>query len=211
MQKLPFETPFFVAERDQELIAYWKPESRIQKLLEGDFLDQSNETLSAMGKLVVVSNLPYSAGTAIVVRLCERSEQISEMILMFQAEVAKRLYAKSSTPDRGSLSLYIQNEWDVERLIVVKPGSFTPPPKVMSEVVRLQKRVEPMIRLDTEEKRTLFNDLLRHAFKHRRKMLRGNFAGTRWQEPFQKSGVDPTHRAESLEWNDWIQIWKQVF
>ena len=99
----------------------------------------------------------------------------------------------------------------MERLLVVKPDAFKPPPKVMSEVVRLRRRPEPMILLDTEDKRTAWNDLLRNAFKHRRKMIKGNFAGTRWQGAFEKSGVSPTLRAESLEWNDWIQIWKQNF
>lgn len=208
--KLPSDKKFFVAERDRELIRFWKPETRINQLLEGDFLDHSDETLQALGKVVVVSNLPYSAGTAIVVKLCEMPKQIPEMVLMFQAEVAKRLYAEPSTPDRGSLSLYIQNEWDVKRLLVVKPGSFTPPPKVMSEVVTLKRREVPHISLPTLEVREQWNSLLKSAFSQRRKMLRGNFNGTRWKAALEKSGVDPTLRAEALEWKDWIALWQSA-
>lgn len=208
---LPIEKQFFVAERDRDLIEYWKPESRITKLLEGDFLRHSDEVLQAMGPLVVVSNLPYSAGTAIVVRLAEMPKQISEMVLMFQAEVAKRLYAEASTSDRGSLSLYIQNEWAVERLMVVRPEAFKPPPKVMSEVVKLTRRAEPLINVDQPEKREAFNDLLHHGFKHRRKMMRGNLAGTVWQKAFDESGVDVKIRAEALEWKDWVAIWQKRF
>ena len=208
LSMLPIEKKFFVAERDRELIQFWKPESRITQLLEGDFMDHSDEVIQTLGKFVVVSNLPYSAGTAIVVKLCEHKAQIPEMILMFQAEVAKRLYAEASTPDRGSLSLYIQNEWDVKRLLVVKPDAFNPPPKVMSEVVTLKRREKAHIDLPTEELKAKWNQLLKTAFLHRRKMLRVNFNGTHWKTALEKSGVAPTLRAEALEWKDWIAIWQ---
>lgn len=208
ISNLPLEKNFFVAERDKVLIEFWKPESRITKLLEGDFLDQSDEVLKSLGKIVVVSNLPYSAGTAIVVKLCEQASQIPEMVLMFQAEVAKRLYAAPSTPDRGSLSLYIQNEWDVKRLLVVKPEAFTPPPKVMSEVVTLKRRAQPHVALPDEAARKKWNELLKTAFLHRRKMLRVNLGKSRWKDALEKSGVDPTLRAEALEWKDWEAIWR---
>jgi 16S rRNA (adenine1518-N6/adenine1519-N6)-dimethyltransferase len=204
---LPIEIPFHLAERDRELIELWSGESRVHTFLKGDFLDQPEEALAGLGPLVVVSNLPYSAGTAIVVRLAERVSQISEMVLMFQAEVAKRLYAKASTPDRGSLSLYIQNEWDIERLCVVPPQAFKPPPKVMSEVVVLKRRAQARIPVDTIENREAFNGLLKLAFKHRRKIIKGNLSGTPWQSALEKSGIHPTRRAESLEWDEWVSLW----
>ena len=207
LEALPMDVLFALAERDRELIEYWSGESRVGTFLKGDFLDQPDSDLDALGPLVVVSNLPYSAGTAIVVRLCNRKESIPEMVLMFQAEVAKRLYAQASTPDRGSLSLYVQNEWEVRRLIEVKPGAFQPPPKVMSEVVVLKRREKSLIPVESPERRSAWNDLLKTAFAHRRKMIKGNFSGTRWQKALEASGVDPTLRAEALEWEDWTRIW----
>ncbi len=208
LEHLPIEVSFYLAERDRELIEYWEGESRVKSLLKGDFLDHEDSVLDALGPLVVVSNLPYSAGTAIVVKLAERSQQIPEMILMFQAEVARRLRADPSTPDRGSLSLYIQNEWDVERLLLVPPEAFRPAPKVMSEVVRLTRRKEPRIAVADPENRAAFNALLKCAFAHRRKMLRANLSGTPWQQALAKSGVDPTKRAEALEWDEWVALWQ---
>lgn len=209
--RLPMDQILYVAERDRELIEFWKPESRINRLLEGDFLDHSEELLDSLVNHVVVSNLPYSAGTAIVVRLCERAKQIPEMVLMFQAEVAKRLYASPSTPDRGSLSLYIQNEWDVTRLLVVKPEAFRPPPKVMSEVVGLKRREVPHIVLPDGEARSRWNQLLKLSFQHRRKMLRVNLGGTAWKAALEKSGVDSSLRAEALDWDQWKAIWKSAY
>jgi 16S rRNA (adenine1518-N6/adenine1519-N6)-dimethyltransferase len=208
LEELPLEVPFVLAERDRELIAYWEGESRVSRFLKGDFLDQSDQELLEIGPFVVVSNLPYSAGTAIVVRLAGMSERIPEMVLMFQAEVAKRLYAGASTPDRGSLSLYVQNEWDVERFLRVPPAAFRPPPKVMSEVVRLKRRATPHLLFSEPGDRDVFNDLLRQSFKHRRKMLKGNLSGTSWGPALSKSGVDPTLRAEQLEWADWERLWQ---
>lgn len=207
LQALPIERRFFLAERDRELIEFWKGESRVEKILAGDFLDQPDEALDAIGPMIVVSNLPYSAGTAIVVRLAERASQIPEMVLMFQAEVAKRLYASESTPDRGSLSLYIQNEWEVSRLIEVKPGAFKPPPKVMSEVVTLRRRARTLVDIAAPERRELWNRLLKTAFAHRRKMLRGNLSGEPFKSALAKSGVDETLRAEGLTWDDWQKLW----
>ncbi|MCW3101412.1 MAG: rRNA ((1518)-N(6)/adenine(1519)-N(6))-dimethyltransferase RsmA [Chthonomonadaceae bacterium] len=206
LSTLPIDTPFFLAERDRDLIELWAGESRVKKILKGDFLNQTDEELAELGNFLVVSNLPYSAGTAIVVKLA-LMKQVPEMILMFQAEVAKRLYAEASTPDRGSLSLFIQNEWEVEKLMRVDPKAFNPPPKVMSEVVRLKRRETPLIPLHSQEERDEFDDLLKQSFKHRRKMLKGNLAGTKWQKGLELGGVNPSLRAEALEWEDWIKIW----
>ena len=211
MEALGGKIPFYLAERDRELISFWKPEPRIVRILEGDFLSHPPELLKEISPFVVMSNLPYSAGTGIVIMLAEMKAIIPEMILMFQAEVAKRIYSPPSTPDRGSLSLYIQNEWDVKKLIAVKLSSFTPPPKVMSEVIRLKRRAEPHINVDEPQNREFWNELLKTSFKQRRKMLRGNLAGTRWQKGLEKGGVDPTKRAESLNWDEWKAIWKNSF
>ncbi len=207
LARLALDVPFHLAERDRELIEFWSGESRVGVFLKGDFLDQPDESLRALGKLVVVSNLPYSAGTAIVVKLATLGDSISEMVLMFQSEVAKRICSPASTPDRGSLSLFIQNDWDVERVCVVPPAAFQPPPKVMSEVIRLRRREKPMIPLESDRERMAWEGLLKTAFRHRRKMIRGNFAGTPWQAALEASGVDPSKRAEGLEWAEWIRLW----
>ncbi len=201
-------TRYYVAERDRDLVSEWKREPRLAGVIEGDFVQTAESTMQQTGKTVVVSNLPYSAGTAIVVLLSEMKSQVEEMILMFQSEVAKRIYSGPSTPDRGSLSLYIQNDWDIEKVLTVRPESFSPPPKVMSEVIRLVKRKAPWIALNSPEDRAAWNDLLKTAFRQRRKMLKGNFKATAWENAFLKSEIDPTKRAESLEWSDWVKLWK---
>lgn len=210
---------FWIAEKDYEFIRDWNEQrlvgEPIQGILEGDFLETCTELfdrVSKMGKpLLVVSNLPYSAGTQILLALDEAKALIPAMVLMFQAEVSQKLYAKPSTSKRGSLSVYMQNHWDVSLLCKVPPRSFTPPPKVDSEVVCLERRHEPFVCLSDRETTATWNDLLRTAFKQRRKMLRGNFSSTKFEKAFVNSGVESSLRAEALDWPEWKKIWDQIW
>jgi 16S rRNA (adenine1518-N6/adenine1519-N6)-dimethyltransferase len=115
---------------------------------------------------------------------------------MLQQEVAQRLWAEPGSKRYGRLSVLAQWQCEVYPVLDVPPESFTPPPKVMSSVVRLQPRAQPafvaeFVRLEA---------LLGAAFGQRRKMLRSALKG--WvAEPeavLQAAGIDPTRRAETL-------------
>jgi 16S rRNA (adenine1518-N6/adenine1519-N6)-dimethyltransferase len=148
----------------------------------------------------VVSNLPYSTGTAILDRLAR--EEIPFMVLMFQAEVAQRLRAEPSTKAWGSLSIWLQNRWDVTRLCGVPPGAFSPPPDVDSEVVVLRRRAEPRVAVKSEE---AWEKLLKVSFAHRRKMLRGSLPPP-YKAALEKAEIDGTKRAEALGWDEWSRF-----
>ena len=209
---------FIISETDQEFIERWKEDSHYlvpysvrAEVAEGDFL-QLPETkwLPETGNLAVVSNLPYSAGTAIVTRLCQHPERIPGMVLMFQAEVARRLRASPDTKDWGSLSLWVQNRWDVTLLHFVPPKAFNPPPKVDSEVILLLPRAKPRIEVSAAEEKH-FESLLRVAFAHRRKMLRSGLPPQGpWRESLEAAGIDGTLRAEALTWEQWDRWWTEV-
>lgn len=197
-----------ISEIDYALIEKWKQDDRVYKVHEGDFVRNAEAILATEKKWIVVSNLPYASGTAILGQLIAYPEKIKKMVLMFQKEVALRLTAAPSTPDRGSLSVVIQNEWDVKPVLIVKPLSFKPPPKVDSMVVELLPRVLPQIKLESSEDRLRFDQMLRLAFSQRRKMLRNNLGQEdRWNAALVKSGVANTLRAEALGFDDWRKIW----
>ncbi len=202
---------FIIAERDPVLIDHWKqqaPEPFPYRIAPGDFLETPESEWLEKTPLGVVSNLPYSVGTAIVVRLAALYDKIPVMVLMFQAEVARRLRADVDTREWGSLSIWIQNRWDVTRLIGVPPGAFIPPPEVDSEVVILRRRAQPRI-VVTDEK--LFDTLLRVCFAHRRKMLRSGLpASGPWRNALERAGVDGTKRAETLSWEEWSRLYQAV-
>ena len=86
----------------------------------------------------VAANLPYNVGTEVLFRLLEAGG-IEEMALMFQREVARRLVAGPGEDGYGALSLMVQLHCEeVELVMELRPGAFTPPPKVHSAVVRLR-------------------------------------------------------------------------
>jgi 16S rRNA (adenine1518-N6/adenine1519-N6)-dimethyltransferase len=204
---------FKLVERDQKLAQEWK--EKFQSLSEGnrsvetgDFLDVQRENWLISQSIAVVSNLPYSAGTAILIRLAEEAQSIPVMVLMFQAEVAKRLRAGPSGDGRGSLSVWIQNQWDVKSLVRVPPQAFSPPPEVQSEVVVLTRRQKPWIDVfGSEGELKTWQMLLKAAFAHRRKMLRSTFP---WPQALKASDVDPTLRAEALDWAEWERLFQAV-
>lgn len=210
IKRLPEKTEFFVSEVDRDLIAHWSRNTRIQKLIEGDFVKEADATLALRESFVIVSNLPYSAGTAILSRLIEYPQKVHHMTLMFQKEVADRIAAKAGSTDRGSLSIDVQNRFHVERILVVPPAAFRPPPKVYSAVVVLKPREEPQIDLKGREKE--WTELLRLAFGQRRKTLKNALSMSQpWSDALLKSGVSLTSRAQELDFSQWRSIWSARF
>ena len=200
---------FRLVEKDFKLAEFWRetaPKDLPCRVEEADFLDLPKEKWLQKTPLAVVSNLPYSAGTAILKVLAVELTSIPVMVLMFQAEVAKRLRAEAETKERGSLSLWIQNHWDVEKLFSVSPKSFSPPPAVNSEVVLLTRRNSPRILL-AAQKPELWESLLRVCFAHRRKMLRSVLP---WKNALELAAVDGTKRAEALSWVEWDRLLQAV-
>jgi 16S rRNA (adenine1518-N6/adenine1519-N6)-dimethyltransferase len=203
---------FLICEKDRELAHGWKMDTatlgRIE-IFDNDFLELDSKHWLSHAPLTVVSNLPYSSGTAIFTRLAREISHVRGMVLMFQAEVAHRLRAEQGTKDWGSLSIWTQNLWDVKKLLTVPPGAFVPPPQVMSEVVVFVPRAEPRIPGTVGEGEKAWEELLKACFAHRRKMLRSGLPKTgALRNALELSGVDDTKRAEALDWNEWEKLFR---
>ncbi len=203
-----------LVEKDVKLASEWarRPQDSSFAIQCADFLELDETVWLKKRPLTVLSNLPYSAGTAILLKLAAHWAEIPVMVLMFQAEVAQRLRAEPETKAWGSLSIWIQNRWDVEKLYTVKPGAFAPPPEVESEVVCLTRRMTPRIEIPaTPESEKLWESLLKACFAHRRKMLRAGLKGhSVFQNALEVSQVSGTKRAEALTWDEWSKLWRAV-
>ena len=116
----------------------------------------------------VIGNFPYNISTQILFKILEWKDDVPVVIGMFQKEVAQRAAATPGSKVYGVLSALIQPYYDIEYLFDVPPGSFNPPPKVMSGVIRL-KRKENELEVKSER---AYWVLVKTAFNQRRKTLR---------------------------------------
>jgi 16S rRNA (adenine1518-N6/adenine1519-N6)-dimethyltransferase len=125
--------------------------------------------------LVVVANLPYSVGMAIVQRLLAFRQRLSRLVIMLQKEVAARLAALPNSSTYGALSVFVQYYACITHNFDVSRHAFTPVPAVDSSVITL--RPFPALPWPACDDRWLFR-IVKNAFAHRRKTLRANLLAT---------------------------------
>ena len=125
---------------------------------------------------------------------------------MLQKEVVDRMVAHPGSSDYGRLSVMLQVRFWMERLFVVPPGSFNPPPKVDSAIVRMIPLEKVGAGGTALADPDLFARLVAAAFSQRRKMLRnmlGEFGG---EVLLDAQGIAPTARAEALAVADYVRL-----
>lgn len=140
------------------------------KILEEDFLRIDPPFEEAF---TVVGNFPYNISTQILFKMIDWKGQVPVMVGMFQKEVAQRAASKEGSKVYGVLSVLVQAFYNVEYLFDVDPEAFTPPPKVVSGVIRLTTRDDVP---EMKSERHFFN-LVKTAFNQRRKTLRNAVKG----------------------------------
>jgi 16S rRNA (adenine1518-N6/adenine1519-N6)-dimethyltransferase len=148
----------------------------------------------------VVGNFPYNISTQILFRILEWKEKVPVMVGMFQKEVAERAASKEGNKVYGILSVLVQAFFRVEYLFDVDPACFTPPPKVMSGVIRLVRRNHVP---EMKSEKAFFN-LVKTAFNQRRKTLRNAVRGLFTEEELKDELFNK--RAEVLGVNDFAAL-----
>lgn len=145
--------------------------------------------------LRVVGNLPYNISSPLLFHLADQVECIRDMLFMLQKEVVDRMAASPDTPDYGRLSVMLQARFRVEKLFVVPPGAFRPPPKVDSAIVRLVPLAPEAVPYRDAK---VFAEVVARAFGQRRKTLRNTLKGLVDDAIFAELGIDPVRRGETL-------------
>ncbi|MCB1499162.1 MAG: 16S rRNA (adenine(1518)-N(6)/adenine(1519)-N(6))-dimethyltransferase RsmA [Bauldia sp.] len=150
------------------------------------------------GPAKIVANLPYNVATPLLVGWLQaepwRPWYLS-MTLMFQREVAERIVALPGSKAYGRLGVLAGWRSEARILFNIPPAAFTPPPKVMSSVVHLVPRTEPL-----QASTALLERVTAAAFGQRRKMLRQSLRslGVDPLPLLAEAGIDPTQRAEEI-------------
>jgi 16S rRNA (adenine1518-N6/adenine1519-N6)-dimethyltransferase len=164
------------------------------EILAGDALATDAAALGTSPRRIV-ANLPYNISTALLIGWLRRADAFESLTLMFQKEVVDRLAASPGSGEYGRLSVITQWRCEVRPLFNIAREAFTPPPKVVSTVVRLVPRSEALspARMETLERVTAA------AFGQRRKMLRSSLKSLGDSDALLRAAeINPTARAEEL-------------
>jgi 16S rRNA (adenine1518-N6/adenine1519-N6)-dimethyltransferase len=160
------DTNLEVVELDRESVFYLRLNYPKLKIIEGDFLQLDIDELY-QEPISLIGNFPYNISSQILFKAFENRDKITEVVGMFQKEVAERI-ASVKGKKKGILSVLLQAFYNIEYCFTVEPHVFTPPPKVKSGVIKLVRNDRK--KLDCDEK--LFIQIVKAGYNQRRKTLR---------------------------------------
>jgi 16S rRNA (adenine1518-N6/adenine1519-N6)-dimethyltransferase len=172
-----------------------------KQIIEADFL-KLNLPEEIGEQFALIGNFPYNISSQILFIVFENKDLISEVIGMFQKEVAERIVAKKGK-QRGILSVLLQAYYDIEYCFTVNEDVFSPPPKVKSGVIKLSRN--KVKQLPCDEK--LFKQIVKVGFNQRRKTLRNALKSFSLESALAHTDL-LRKRAEELSVEDFITITK---
>ena len=152
-------------------------------------------------QLVLFGNFPYNISSQILFKMIENKDLVPYMVGMFQREVAERILASPGNKDYGILSIMTQAYYEGKILYRIKPGSFNPPPKVDSAVIKLKRKEK--FTLDCDE--NLFKTIVKTTFNHRRKMMRNTLKSMVKDPAILKNDIF-SKRPEQLTIEDFVKL-----
>jgi 16S rRNA (adenine1518-N6/adenine1519-N6)-dimethyltransferase len=163
------------------------------------------------GRILLVANLPYNAGSSVMLNLLDGTVVADAMVVTVQKEVADRMAARPGSDDYGILSIYLSAMGECKFLRKLSPKVFWPEPQVESAMVRFDR--DPA-KVQLIHNVPLFKETVNLFMNHRRKMMRacvkyaeGKLANVHhWEDIFARSFVEPHHRPEELSSENYISI-----
>ncbi|MBC8210074.1 MAG: 16S rRNA (adenine(1518)-N(6)/adenine(1519)-N(6))-dimethyltransferase RsmA [Gammaproteobacteria bacterium] len=198
-------------ELDRDLIPLLQKNSKpfgTLHLINSDVLQIDMSQLSLEAPFRLAGNLPYNISTPLMFHMLKFQELIKDMHFMVQKEVAERIIAHPDQENRnskhyGRLSVMMQYHCQCEYLFDVPPGSFSPPPKVDSAIIRLIPHAKPPVTVDDME---TFAALVQAAFNQRRKTISNSLKLFIDRATMLSLDIDPGCRAENLTLQHFAQL-----
>jgi 16S rRNA (adenine1518-N6/adenine1519-N6)-dimethyltransferase len=195
---------YFVIEIDHESVEYLEQNFVDLKdhIIKGDFL-KYDLSINFSGEFSVIGNFPYNISSQILFRVLDYRSQVSEVVGMFQKEVAMRIASPPGNKTYGILSVLVQAFYNIEYLFTVNEGVFYPPPKVKSAVIRLKRNDTKNLSCDEK----LFFEVVKLGFGQRRKTLRNSLK----KFEFADKGMEMLNkRAEQLSVDDFVGLTNSI-
>jgi len=194
---------FEVIELDRESVFYLRLNYPKLKIIEGDFLKLNISEIYTK-PMSLIGNFPYNISSQILFKAFENRNTITEVVGMFQKEVAERV-ASLKGKKKGILSVLLQAFYNIEYCFTVDEHVFNPPPKVKSGVIKLVRNTRK--KLDCDEK--LFIQIVKTGYNQRRKTLRNSLKSFSL-EPNSEIDILLQKRAEQLDVEDFIKLTHHV-
>ena len=151
----------------------------------------------------LVGNLPYNISTPLLFRLIGFKGVIVDAHFMLQREVVQRICAGPGGKDFGRLTIMLGCHMESVSLFDVPPEAFTPPPKVMSSVVRMRPLPSGTFAIDDE---STLDAIVKLAFSRRRKTLKNALSGLAGTSDIESAGLDLQMRPEQVAIPGWISL-----
>ena len=178
------------------------------EVINGDILKIKNSDLLKNYK--IISNIPYYLTSPLIRKFLESDNQPSEIILMLQKEVAKRICSKP--PNMSLLAVSVQFYADAKIISYVSKNCFWPSPKIDSAIIKITPGGPTSREAGGRTSPDLFFKIVKAGFSQPRKQLAGNFSKTlkidrkKIDSWLLKNDVKPTQRAETLS----VESWKNL-
>ncbi|MDD5326772.1 MAG: 16S rRNA (adenine(1518)-N(6)/adenine(1519)-N(6))-dimethyltransferase RsmA [Phycisphaerae bacterium] len=174
-----------------------------------DAIESARKKLS--GRFLLVSNLPYSIASPLMMNLITGAIVADAMYVTVQKEVAERMTAVPGDRHYGTLSIHMAATGEVKTERLLKPTVFWPQPQINSAMISFVNNAEKRSRIKSMD---LLGDVVNLFMQHRRKMVQAcvkfaadELAGiNNWPEIFQKCNIDPHNRPEQLKPEDFIAV-----
>jgi 16S rRNA (adenine1518-N6/adenine1519-N6)-dimethyltransferase len=197
-----------VVEADRDMVDFLKanyPKLAEEDIIFDDFLKIKMEE-HVGNRFAVIGNFPYNISSQIVFKIIACREFVPEMVGMFQKEMAERIVASEGSKTYGVISVLTQAFYDAKYLFTVQAGSFNPPPKVKSAVIRLVRKSN-YDDLGCDPK--LFKQVVKLSFGQRRKMLRNTLKSMIQDTAIEKDPI-LSERPEQLSVKAFIDLTNKI-
>ena len=162
----------YLVEKDNELSQSLKEKFGDQVTIFNEDILNLNEKSLSEEKLIVFGNLPYNISTEIIcnwiIKLTDNHFWFSELILMFQKEVADRIISNFNSSYYGRLAILSNWKLNVKKICDISPNCFSPKPKVDSSLLHFTPK-DNWIKIKDPKN---IEKVTRIFFSHRRKMLK---------------------------------------
>ena len=175
---------------------------------------KENKSTGKIKNVKIVANLPYYITTPIIMRLLEEQLDIKSITVMIQKEVAERLIEIPGGKNTGAITHTVYYYCESEKIMEVPNSSFIPEPEVTSEVIKMNLRQTPAVKI--ENPKVMFM-IIKSAFMQRRKTLLNALTNAQVfiskQEGIKilkKLNLDENVRAENLSIQDFANIAKCI-